>query len=314
MNHPPFACPASGALLDAQLELEPGLGYPRLEGVPVLVPDPEHFLARHGLRWRSDLPWAGHLTEPLVVDAPDALTPHLTPGQLAQIAEGDEAPAPFVALLQTLGDRDPTRVCASWGAELAPEGPALDLGGGVGPMAAQMALQGRATTLVDRSPRAVLMARDVLTGRNPEVWLPGERGSARAVANTTPRVEAAQLRFCIADAALPPFVPESYAWVHLGNLVDVWDGDPGELFAAAAELVEPGGLVTVCTPHDLDRAPLGRHLDPSSAVRAVLDDCGLTLIEDDDLVTWVVREYRRGYRLLLTDCLALRRPLRAQPR
>lgn len=314
MNHPPYACPVSGELLDDALQVEPGWGYPELDGVPVLVPDPAHFLARHGPTWRTDVPWAGHLTEPLVVDAPDALTPHLTPGQLAKLAEEDGAPPSLIQMLATLGDRDPTRVCADWGAELAPDGPALDLGGGVGPMAAEMAQQRRATTLTDRSPRAVLLARDILTGRNPEIWLPDERGGTRAVPNTAPRPKDQRLRFCIADAGAPPFAPEAFAWVHLGNLVDVYDGDLGDLFASAADLLQPGGLLTVCTPHDLDRAPLAGRLDPAESLRTVVGDCGLTVVEDNDLVTWVVREYRRGYRLLLTDCLALRRPLRAQHR
>ncbi len=314
MSHPPFACPVTGVVLDNGLELEPGFGYPLLDGVPVLVPDPAHFLALHGPRWRSDVPWSGHLPEPLVVDAPDALTPHLDPGQLAKVAQEDGAPGPLIDLMRTLGARDPNRVCASWGDELAPDGPALDLGGGVGPMAALMALQGRAATLVDRSPRAVLLARDVLTGQHSEIWLPDERGGTRAVPNSAPQLTEEQFRVCIADAGFLPFAPEAFAWVHLGNLVDMHVGDLASLFAAAVEVVEPGGLVTVCTPHDLDRAPLALRLDPGDALRAVLDDCGLTLIEEDDLVTWVVREYRRGYRLLLTDCLALRRPLHAQPR
>lgn len=309
MMHPPFACPVTGALLDDDLRTAPGEGYPRLDGVPVLVPDPARFVARHGPSWRTDLPWAGAHGEPLVVDAPDPLTPHHTPAQLATLAGEDGAPTALVQLLRELGDRDPIRVCAAWGAELAPEGAAVDLGGGVGPMAAAMAQQGRATTLVDRSPRAVLLARDVLLGRLPEVWLPDERGATRVVPNTAPRLSPSQLRVCIGDAGAPPLAASSFAWVHLGNVVDFYDGDLAELLDAAIDLLLPGGLLTVSTPHDLDLAPLAGPLDPGASLRALLLDCGLTLVDEDDLVTWVVREYRRGYRLLLTDCLALRRPL-----
>lgn len=313
-DHPPLVCVQTGALLDDRLRSVDGARYPDIDGVPVVVPRPGVFLARHGPRWRTDLPWSAAPPDPLPVDAPDAVTPHEIPRELARRAREDGAPEAWVALLEGLGERCPTTVCARWGSELAPRGPALDLGCGVGAMGRQMAALGHPTTLLDRSPRAVLLARDLLLGRLPEAWLPDERGACRVVSTQGLAVDdPASVRFVVADALAPPFEPTSFAWVHLGNLVDMVDDGVDVLLEAAADLLLPGGLLTLSTPHDVDLPPLMGRIDPAGSLRELLCEIGLTIVDEDDPVPWVVRQYRRGYRLLLADCLAARRPLQPLP-
>ena len=311
--HPALVCPESGEPLDGQLRPPSGGRYPDIDGIPVLVPDVGVFMARHGLLWRSDLPWALCEPEPLVVDAPDPLTPHLTPAELAAIAEADHAPAGLVQMLRGFGQRDPASVCAAWGADLAPDGPALDLGCGVGAMGRRMALQGRATTLIDRSPRAVLLARDLLRGALVEISLPDERGGARVAPVELRLPEPSRTRFVVGDAMEPPLPAERFAWVHLGNVVDIVGPGVGALLDAAASLLLPGGLLTVSTPHDVDLPTLPGACEPGASLRALVEDAGLSLVDEADPVPWVVRQYRRGYRLLLADCFAARRPLQGPP-
>ena len=312
--HAPLVCVATGELLDPDLRTRDGSRYPAIDGVAVVVHQPAVFMARHSPQWRTDLPWSVSLPEPLPVDAPDLLTPHLSPGELAQLARDDGAPAAWCDLLAGLDGDSPAAVCARWGAELAPDGPTLDLGCGVAVMGRLMAAQGRFVTLVDRSPRAVLMARDLLAGRLPEAWVPDERGGCRVLPAGYLRVaDRDRLRFVVADALDLPFPPASFAWIHLGNLVDMVDGAVDGLLDGVADALMPGGLLTLSTPHDVDLPPMMGGVDPSGSLRDLLAHAGLDLITERDPVPWVVRQYRRGYRLLLADCLAARRPLQPVP-
>ena len=291
-----FVCPISRLPLKAWRSAE-GRTYPLLDGIPVLVPEPQRFLALHG-------PCAPNPTEhhdPLPVDAPDLISPFLPPGQL-------DGPGRFGEWLQSI-PHTPASIAASWGAKYAPAGPALDLGCGLGDMAMRMVGQGRKTWAVDRSPRAVELARDLLLGRVREAAWPTWRGGCRQRPVPILPLRPGQLSFAIAQAEHPPFAPGSFAWVHLGNVVDIVEIGMEVVVEAAVELLLPGGLLTLTTPYDLDLPSVPGTMDPSALLVDWLDELGLEILAEQDEVPWVVRQYARGFRILFTHCLAARAPV-----
>lgn len=295
-----YVCPVTGSRLSNGRSPE-GRRYPALDGVPVLVPEPERFLARHGPgAWDLSHGLPTRRVEDIPVDAPDPVTPHLPPRSLG-------GPAGFGRWLQTLGDRSPDTVCARWGAELAPAGRAVDVGCGVGAMTRRMAATGRVTFGFDRSPRAVLLARDLLLGLLRETEIPTHRGGVQRVRFPFKPASDRHLYLSIADATAPPLPPDSFAWVHLGNILDLADDEAGRILIAATNLLQPNGLLTISTPYDTDAVPIPDSTPPEDELRSALVDLRLTLVEEDEHVPWVVREYDRGYRVLFTHCLAARR-------
>ena len=68
------------------------------------------------------------------------------------------------------------------------------------------------------------------------------------------------------------------------------------------------GLLTLATPHDEDAVPMPGAPRPSDRLREALAELGLHIVDEVPQVPWVVRQYDRGYRVLLTDCLAARAP------
>ena len=276
---------------------------PAVDGVPVLVTDPAEFLARHGPRTTPADRARPLPHEPLPVDAPDPLTPHLPPGRWPAALQ----PAgPFGAWLASLGDRCPDAVCAAWGLGLAPSGPVLDAGCGVGGMARRMASAGRPVVAFDRSPDAVLLARDLLAGRLPDVPVCGARSQATRMTWPHPAVPDNGVQWAIADVLEPPLPLDSLAWVHLGSVVDMVPAGAVAVVDAVAPLLVSGGVLTVATPHDDDRVPHAHAPDPGAVLREALHALGFEVVREDRSVPWVVRQYDRGYRVLLTDCIAAR--------
>lgn len=290
-----FACPVSRLPLEEWQSAE-GLVYPLLDGIPVLTCDPQRFLALHG-------PGAANPTErqeALPVDAPDLISPFLSPGQL----EGPDSFGQWLSAIPTT----PSGVAAGWGARLAPAGPALDMGCGLGEMAMRMVGLGRKTWAFDRSPRSVMLARDLLLGRTREAAWPVWRGGCETRSVPITPIPSGQLHFAIAEAESPPFAPESFAWVHLGNLVDIAEIGMEVVLEAATELLMPGGLLTLTTPYDLDLPSIPGSIDPQALLVDFLDELGMDIAEEQDNVPWVVRQYERGFRVLFTHCLAATTP------
>lgn len=298
-----FVCPITRERLTDGRSPE-GRCYPSLDGVPVLVPDPERFLARHGPgAWDTGHGLPTRQIEDLPVDAPDPVTPHLPPSSLG-------GPGTFGRWIQSLGERCPDERCAKWGTELAPTGRALDVGCGVGPMARRMAMAGRQTWAFDRSPRAVLLARDLLMGRLRETVVPTHRGGLQKVRYPFKPISARLLSFCVADATQPPLPSGSFAWVHLGNVLDIADETAGAILAACVGLLQPGGLLTISTPYDSDDVGMLGGPGPEEELQGALTALGLTVIDEEDQVPWVLRDYDRSFRVLFTHCLAARKAVR----
>ncbi len=277
--------------------------WPDVAGIPVLVPDAETFVMRHGPRGACDTAWTTIPHEPLPVDAPDPLTPHLAP---AEWPASLRPPGVFGRWLSEVGGRCPDSICSDWGDAFAPEGLALDAGCGVGGMARRMAALGRRVQAFDRSPSAVVLARALLDGRLSTIDVPGARRSAVQVTWPHPPVASGQVVWAIADVLQPPVAPESIAWVHLGNVLDMVSASPAEVIDAVAPCIASGGVLTLSTPYDEDAVPLPHAEAPSDRLHEALDSLGFHVIAEERAVPWVVRQYDRGYRVLLTDCLAAR--------
>ena len=289
-------------------DAETGLGlrlsdWPAIDGIPILVPDPEAFVLRHGPRVGRGLGMATVPHEPIPVDAPDALTPHLPPGRwpLALLP-----PEPLGTWVRGLGERCPDAVCSDWGRALAPEGPSLDAGCGVGGMARRMAESGRQVLAFDRSPDAVRLARALLTGGIREVPVPMARAQASLHAWPHAALPKDRVRWAVADVRAAPIPPDTFAWVHLGAVLDMVDEPVEAIIDALAPAICSGGLLTVATPHDEDQVPVVGSADPVGLLREALGQLGFEVVAEDRAVPWVVRQYNRACRVLFVDCIAAR--------
>lgn len=293
-----FACPTSGSPLVRWTSAE-GRRYPLIDGVPVLVPDPEVFLVRHAPDWlrAPGVPTAARIDIP--VEHPDPVTPHLPQSGLG-------GPAGFGAWVGALGQTSPTNLACRWGEEHAPRGAAVDVGCGIGVATRRMVELGRDTYAFDRSPRAVLLARDLLLGTLKETAIPTHRGGYRTVRFPYRPVEERLLNLAIGDANRPPIKAESAAWVHLGCVLDVSDEKAGEILYNAVNLLQRGGLLTITTNYNSQTVPIVDEVSPEVQLKAVLSELGLEIVAEQDQVPWVVRDYDRGYRVYFCHCLAAR--------
>jgi len=116
-----------------------------------------------------------------------------------------------------------------------------------------------------------------------------------------------QVQFCVADAAMPPFAPHSFAWVHLGNIIDITDLGMAPIITAISELVGEDGIMTLSSPYDLDIATTPLSADPQAVLVDILDELGFDIVAESDHHPWVIRQYDRGFRVLLCHCMVLSR-------
>ena len=294
-----FVCPATGGPLEELYSEQADVLYPRIQGVPVLVPDPAQYLARHG-PWNPSLGVAGQKQRILGVQAPDAVTPFLAPSELG-------AKGRFGDFLLDLGRDTPEDWVLEKALSLAPPGPCLDLGAGLGQMAARMASQEREVVVLDKSADAVVLCRDLLHGQVREALVPTHRRGC--MLQSVPRPPGGRLHFAIADACAPPLPPESMAWVHMGGLLD--ELEPEQLVQAlvqGVQMLRPAGILSITTAYDTPTvAMLPDEAPPEPEMREVLDELGLDLLEERDAIPQVTRLYDRRFELRLVHAMVLRR-------
>jgi hypothetical protein len=287
-----FVCPRTRGPLRDWRSAQAGITYPVVDGVPVLVEEPRTFFLTH----RKAL---GGQPDIRQTESPDPVTPHLTPPHLG-------APGGLGQWFASLGDTGPDAVCAGFGERHAPAGAALDVGCGMAPMARRMVGQGRVTFAFDKSPDAVLIARSVLCGGTAMTSIPTHKVGLRKVkVPFTPIVHG--LSFAVADATRPPFAAGSFAWVHLGDVLDSAAEAVGEVLVASAELVAPGGILTLHTAFNGRGTPSETKPNPEDELIEALDTLGFSLVEHADRVPHVVRDYDRSFKLRFSYCLAARR-------
>jgi hypothetical protein len=291
-GNPVFVCPRTRGPLKDWHSPEAHVTYPIVDGLPVLVPDHVAFLSR-GTPKRLDQ------ASPTRAGMPDAITPHLPPQLFA-------APAGFGQWLTSLGDGSPDAVCASLAARHGDAGPALDVGCGAGAMTRRMVAMGRPTWAFDRSMDAVLIARGLLCGQLAQTTIPTHKNGQRRVKVPFKPITSG-LTFCVADAASPPFAPGSFRWVHLGDVLDFAGEAVGDVLVSSAELVGAGGVLTLTTAYAApgevsETAPM-----PDEELLEALDGLGLQVIEQQDRVPQIVREYDRSYRVRFMHCVAAKK-------
>ncbi len=272
--------------------MDAGIVYPVVDGVPVLVPDPRGLLMQTSVRGLSSAQMAR-------VDAPDAVTPHLPFGLLG-------APGSFGQWLSAVGDDGPDAACAGFAADYAPDGPAVDVGCGLAPMARRMVGLGREAWAFDLSLDSVLIAKGVLSGALPVVQIPTHRNGLRAV--KVPFRPVTDVNYAVADAATPPFPRASFAWVHLGDVLDSTGDRHREVLYGAADLVQPGGILTVSSSFGMLDQPAEGRPPPEDALLDEIGEMGFEIVGRSDRVPHVRRVYDRRFEVRMFFCVGALRP------
>ena len=165
---------------------------------------------------------------------------------------------------------------------------------------------GRDTYAFDISPDAVLFARGILLGGMTVVSIPTHRVGLRRVKVPFTAIPHG-LHLAIADAAQPPFALGSFAWVHLGDVLDHCGEAVGEILVASAELVAPGGILTITTGFDVRGTPSEAKHPPEEELLEALDSLGFTVVEQSERVPQVRRNYDRSFVVRFMFCVAARR-------
>ncbi len=287
-----YVCPRTGGPLKDWHSVEGHVTYPLIDGVPLLVADPVALLA-------SGVPRTAAAADASRADLPDAVTPHLPPSLFG-------APAGFGQWLASLGETSPDAVAAALAQKHAPAGPAADVGCGVGTMARRMVTMGRDTWAFDRSVDAVLLAKGLLTGTLQQTVIPTSRRGLRRVKVPFKPITS-NLHLCVADAARPPFAPQTFGWLHLGNVLDEVGDEVGEVLVACEGILRKGGLLTISTAYDSPAEPSETAHPPEEELLEALEALGLQVLEQQDRVPLVTREYDRGYRVRFMHVIAARK-------
>ncbi len=293
-----FVCPETGEALDGW-RTPSGLRYPLLAGIPVLVPDPRAYLLRHG-PWEPGMGVPTAPREPLGVGEPDAVTPHLPAAALG-------APDGLGDWLSAIAGLTPAQVVTSLGAEIAPPGPVLHLGCGVGDFTRRVVQVGRVVYAVDASPEAVVLARDLLTGKQRQSWIPTHRGGCARVRFPHQPVVGG-IQFAICDGIRLPFRPGTFAWVHLDSALDrASPARVGELLVSATTVLRRGGVLTLSTSYGGPQVAVPNAPAPEGELREALKELGLMVLREQDHVPRIRRHYDRRFEVTFHHCLAARR-------
>jgi SAM-dependent methyltransferase len=288
-----YVCPRTGGPLKDWHSRDGHVTYPLIDGVPILVADPVGVLATHP-------PRVAHEASVVRLGVPDAITPHLAPSMFG-------APGGFGQWLTTLGDQSPDQVAAGFAHKLAPNrGRALDVGCGVGAMARRMAVMGWETWAFDRSVDAVLLARGMLTGGLTQATIPTSRRGIRRV-KVPFKVIPAGLNFCVADATRPPFAPDTFGWVHLGDVLDSLGEELADGLVAAAGVLQRGGILTINTCYGASGEVSEGGAPPEEELLEALDALGLQLVEQQDRIPHVSRVYDRSFQVRFFHVLVARK-------
>lgn len=285
-----YVCPRTRGPLHNWRSVQAGVTYPVIEGLPILAPEPFRLTARRRAFTAVPLEEAR---------APDAVTPHLPANLLG-------APGGLGQWFSQLQDGTSDAVAAALASRIAPPGAALDVGCGLAPMARRMVALGRATWAFDCDLEVVVTARNVLCGQTPVATIPTHKAAFRRV-KVPFRPITEGLSFCVADAASPPFAPGSFAWVHLGDVLDHCGDAVGEVLVGSAELVGRGGVITITTSYSAPHTISENRPPPEDELLEALEGLGFQVMEQGDRVPHILRQYDRSYLIRFMHVIVARR-------
>ncbi|MEW6431127.1 MAG: methyltransferase domain-containing protein [Myxococcota bacterium] len=257
--------------------------YPRLAGVPVLVPEPEGWCSGFRDAVLASLAEVGAASADAVavVDAFASAAPHAearrfgddwTAEEAGGLADASRA-TPSRALAALLASAR-TASPASWILRHAPRGGvALEVGCGAGVTGAALARRAGRLVVADVSLRAVLKARS--------------RGLQAA----------GEVAGVVVDAEALPFASGAVDLLVAENLVDLLDA-PADFLAEARRVLAPKGRALVTTPEP----SLGT--DDDGTVRALAEAAGFTVAARADGLTWVRAHSPRFVEVYVVQALA----------
>ncbi|CAH1662004.1 class I SAM-dependent methyltransferase [Chelatococcus asaccharovorans] len=282
-------------------------GYPIIEGLPILLPDPARFMADHlvyGLlpqRWPNELQawfgeafaqsgWFPAMQRHLSVYGWD----HYGGGEVAaarpeagggpDVGGGPDARGGSGGVLQCLA-------AGLAGVEALPAGAALDAGCAAG--RATFALAARTEGLVlgiDINIPLLRLARQALT--ESAVTYPlrdiGSRFRMQTVPVSFPGRE--RVDFWVADVHHPPFLPASFAFLAALNLLDCL-ANPAQALAALREMLGDSSLAVVSLPYDWSDAatPAGASSGARDRSFAAASDAEALLRQHIAALGWHIR-------------------------
>lgn len=288
--------------------------FPVIDGVPVITADPPATLrmAETQILWRTDLPAD---LESVMGDALGPGSGFDTARQHLSIYAGDH-----YADWSDPPERSGMAATARAALAMAqpPAGPALDLGGGPGRAAWEVAATGRACLTADLNLGFLRLAQRLMVeGR---AHYPLRRIGLvhdRRVATLPAELADARADFWALDAAALPFALGTFALTMALNVVDCVPA-PAGLIAEAARVTAPDGAAVFSTPYDWSAAVpetaawLGGHSQRAShagagepVLAATLARAGLAPVAERDDLDWRLRLHARSvmtYRLHMVAC------------
>lgn len=284
-----LACPRCGRGLRGWSKSSPVVRcddcgpYPVLGGVPILVPEPASWCARHADAALAALAEQGRANAVAVetVKAFASAERHVEPtafsddwtsaeshgGSAPRLVEGPATDA-LDELISVAAAQSPSQ----WLEHRAPNGLVVEVGCGAGLTSARLATKGRRLISTDLSLRAVLHAE-----RN---------------AGSVP---------VVADAEALPFAKRSLGAVVAENVVDLLD-DPSAFFASVTRCLGRNGALLLCTPEP----SLGAPDDDDAQLEAVAKRSGLRAVESIDGLPWLRRNSSRFLEVWLVRAVVLR--------
>lgn len=192
-------------------------------------------------------------------------------------------------------------------------GYALDVGTNVGGMAHRCARIAKRVIGIDTSFNAILAARRIHAGqpvplRHYRRCIDGRRYEERPLPPAPANTE------FLVTSAFAPALRGGFDLVTALNVVDSVP-DPRRLLRALRAALRPGGVLALSSPYSWgsDDVPVDRwiggsaELPSADAMRRELASQGFELLEEQDGVSWVLREHARWYRAFVNHCLIARR-------
>lgn len=190
------------------------------------------------------------------------------------------------------------------------KGLAVEVGASVGRTSADLALHYGFAVGIDWSFPAILAARRFhLRHPSPLNFYPleGERGSAQE-RSLLPTEPAGNLEFVVGDGAALPFGQASAACVAALNVICAVPHPEG-LLEEVRRVAAPGGLLLFSSPYWPD-APAGpgarAALSGPDSIRVALEP-DFEIVDERDIVPWILRLAKRRWNVYLCHCLAARR-------